>query len=48
MIESHPTPAQWALVVAVRGALERLDARPAGNLIGRRKGNDTQVVRLDE
>lgn len=44
----HPTPAQWAMIVAVRDIVERLDARPAGNLIGRRRGNDTQVVRLGE
>lgn len=44
----HPTPEQWKAVVAVRDIVQRLDARPAGNLIGRRKGQDTTIVRLGE
>lgn len=44
----HPTPAQWAMIVDVRDIVERLDARPAGNLIGRRRGNDTVTIRLGE
>lgn len=45
----HPTPAQWAAAVAVRDIVARLDARPAGNLIGHiGRDNVTRVVEVPE
>lgn len=45
---SHPTPAQWAFIVAVRDIVERLDARPVPpqGIVGSRKGGITRVVEI--
>ena len=44
----HPTPAQWAMIVAVRDIVQRLDARPAGNLVGRIRGREVTIYRVEE
>lgn len=47
----HPTPAQWAMIVAVRDIVERLDARPVPpqGIVGSRKGRHgvTNIVELE-
>lgn len=45
---SHPTPSQWAFLVAVRDIVERLDARPVPpqGIVGSRKGGITRVVEI--
>ncbi len=44
----HPTPSQWAFLVAVRDIVERLDARPVPpqGIVGSRKGGITRVVEI--
>lgn len=45
---SHPTPSQWAFLVAVRDIVERLDARPVPpqGVVGSRKGGITRIVEV--